>query len=151
METHTEFTHVPYKGAGPAAQDLVAGHIQMMMEALSTAASNIRDGKVKALGITSLNRNPRFPDIPTLAEQGIVGCDYAQWIALFLPAGTPQPIVEKFSADLNAVLRNREVSDKFAKLGMEVAPGTSQELAIRVREDIERWSRVVRVANIKAK
>lgn len=150
MQTQTVFTHVPYKGAGPAAQDLVAGHIQMMMESLSTAAANIRAGKVKALGITSLRRNPQFPDIPTLAEQGVRGCDYAQWIALFLPAATAKPIVEQLNADLNAVLAKAEVRDKFAKLGMQTAPGTAEELATRVRADILRWSRVVRLANIKA-
>lgn len=150
MQTNTVFTHVPYKGAGPAAQDLVAGHIQMMMEALSTAAPNIRAGKVKALGITSPKRNPRFPDIPTLAEQGVTGCDYAQWIALFLPAATPKPIVEALNAELNAMLSESEVSDKFAELGMQAAPGTPEVLASRVRADIRRWSTVVRFANIKA-
>ncbi|HWI36178.1 MAG TPA: tripartite tricarboxylate transporter substrate binding protein [Burkholderiales bacterium] len=150
LQTKTVFSHVPYKGAGPAAQDLVAGHIQMMMEALSTAAPNIRAGKVKALGITSLRRNPQFPAVPTLAEQGVMGCDYAQWIALFLPAGTARTIVEKLNADLNAVLAEREVSDKFVKLGMQTAPGTPDQLASRVHADILRWSRVVRLANIKA-
>ena len=149
-QTGTVLTHVPYKGAGPAAQDLVAGQIQMMMESLGTAASNIRAGKVKALGITSLKRNPQFPDIPTLTEQGVKGCDYGQWIALFLPAGTPRTIVGELNGHLNAVLMNMEVSEKFAKLGMQVAPGAPEDLAIRVHADVLKWSRVVRLANIKA-
>ena len=149
-QTGTVLTHVPYKGAGPAAQDLVAGHIQMMMESLSTAASNIRAGKVRALGITSPKRNPQFPDIPTLAEQGVTGCDYVQWIAFFLPAGAPRTIVDELNARLNSVLTSREVEEKFAKLGMQVAPGTPQDLESRLHADVLQWTRVARLANIKA-
>ena len=148
-QTGTVLMHVPYKGAGPAAQDLVAGQIQMMMEALSTATPNIRAGKLKALGVTSLRRNPHFPDIPTLAEQGVTGCDYSQWIAFFLPAGTPTNIVGKLNADLNAALSTTGVGERFAKLGMQVAPGTPEDLASRVRADIARWSIVAQRANIK--
>jgi tripartite-type tricarboxylate transporter receptor subunit TctC len=149
QQTGTSLTHVPYKGAGPAAQDLLAGQIQMMMEALSAAAPNIKAGKVKALGIASLERNPEFPDIPTLAEQGISGCEYSQWIAFFLAARTPGTIVDKLNADLNAVLASTEVRQRFAKLGMQAAPGTPEELANRLRADVTRWSRVVREAHIK--
>ena len=148
-ETGTVLIHVPYKGAGPAAQDLVAGHIQMMMESLSTAAPNIRAGNVKALGITSPRRNRQFPNIPTLAEQGVTGCDYVQWIGLFLPAGAPKSVVDALNERLNAVLTSSEVGEKFAKLGMQVAPGTPQDLATRLRADVLQWSRVVRLANIK--
>ena len=149
QQTGTSLTHVPYKGAGPAAQDLLAGQIQMMMEALSAAAPNIRAGKVKALGIASLERNPEFPDVPTLAEQGVSGCEYSQWIAFFLTARTPRTIVDKLNADLNAVLASTEVRQRFAKLGMQAAPGTPEELANRLRADVTRWSRVVREAHIK--
>jgi tripartite-type tricarboxylate transporter receptor subunit TctC len=148
-QTGTALTHVPYKGAGPAAQDLVAGQIQMMMEALSTAAPNIRAGKVKALAIASPERNAEFPTIPTFGEQGIVGCDYSQWIALFLPANTPTAAVQTLNAELNAVLTNKEVTEKFRRLGMQVSPGTPEALAARHHADVARWSRVVRDADIK--
>ena len=148
--TGTTLTHVPYKGAGPAAQDLVAGQIQMMMEALSTAAPNIRAGKVKALAIASPRRNVEFPSIPTLDEQGIAGCDYSQWIALFLPASTPTTVVQKLNTELNGVLKNKEVREKFGRLGMQVSPGTPEELNVRLHADVARWSSVVRDANIKA-
>ena len=149
-QTGTVLIHVPYKGAGPAAQDLVAGHIQMMMDALNSAAPNIRAGKVKALGIASLKRSPELPDVPTLAEQGVSGCEFSQWIAFFLPANTRMPIVERLNADLNKVLASAEVKDKFAKLGMQAAPGTPDELAATLRADLARWTTVVREANIKA-
>jgi tripartite-type tricarboxylate transporter receptor subunit TctC len=148
-QTGTLLTHVPYKGAGPAAQDLLAGHIQMMMDALNSAAPNVKAGKVKALGIASLKRNPEMPEVPTLAEQGVTGGEFHQWLAFFLPAGTPKAVAEKLNADLNKVLANPEVKDKFAKLGMQAAPGTADELAATLRADLARWTRVVKDANIK--
>jgi tripartite-type tricarboxylate transporter receptor subunit TctC len=149
-QTGITLTHVPYKGAGPAAQDLVAGHIHMMMDALNSAAPNVKTGRVKALGIASLKRSPELPDVPTLAEQGVSGCEFSQWIAFFLPANTPQSVVDKLNADLNTVLANPEVKDKFARLGMQAAPGKPEELAATVRADLARWTKVAREANIKA-
>ena len=148
-QTGTQLTHVPYKGAGPAAQDLLAGHIQMMMDALNSAAPNVKAGKVKALAIASLKRNPDLPDVPTLAEQGVTGGEFHQWIAFFLPANTPRTVVDKLNADLNRVLANPEVKDKFAKLGMQAAPGTADELAATLRADLARWTKVVQDANIR--
>ena len=148
--TGTKLNHVPYKGAGPAAQDLLAGHIQMMMDALNSAAPNVRAGKVKALAIANLRRNAELPDVPTLAEQGISGGEFHQWLAFFLPAGTPRTIAEKLNADLNKVLANPEVKERFIKLGMQAAPGTPDELAATLRSDLARWTRVVKDANIRA-
>jgi len=149
LQTGTLLTHVPYKGAGPAVQDLVAGHIQMMMGALNSAAPNVKAGKVRALGIMSLKRNPELPDVPTLAEQGVTGCEYSGWIALFLPAKTPRAVVDKLNADLNRVLANPEVKDKFTKLGMQAAPGRPEDLAATLRADLTRWTKVAQDANIK--
>ncbi len=148
-QTGTVLTHVPYKGAGPAAQDLLAGHIQMMMDALNSAAPNIKAGKVRALGIASLKRSAELPDVPTLAEQGVSGGEFHQWIAFFLPANTPRPIADKLNADLNRVLANPEVKEKFAKLGMQAAPGSAEELGATLRTDLARWTRVVKDANIR--
>jgi len=147
--TGTQLTHVPYKGAGPAAQDVVAGHIQMMMDALNSAAPNVRAGKVKALGIASLKRSPELPDVPTLAEQGVSGCEFSQWIAFFLPANTPRATVDKLNADLNKVLANPDVKDKLAKIGLQAAPGKPEELEATLRADLARWTKVAREANIK--
>ena len=148
-QTGTSLNHVPYKGAGPAAQDLLAGHIQMMMDALNSAAPNVKAGRVKALGIASSRRNVELPDVPTLAEQGISGGDFHQWLAFFLPAGTPKAVVDKLNTDLNKVLANPEVRERFAKLGMQAAPGTPDELAATLRADLARWTRLVKEANIK--
>ena len=150
VQTGVQLTHVPYKGAGPAAQYLVAGHIQMMMDALNSAAPNVKAGKVRALGIASLKRNPEMPDVPTLAEQGVTGGEFHQWIAFFLPAKTPKAVVDKLNADLNAVLAQPDVKEKFAKLGMQPAPSKPEDLAAQLKGDLARWTKLVRDAGIKA-
>jgi tripartite-type tricarboxylate transporter receptor subunit TctC len=149
VQTGTQLNHVPYKGAGPAAQDLLAGHIQMMMDALNSAAPNVRAGKVRALGIANVKRNPELPEVPTLAEQGISGGEFHQWLAFFLPAATPKAVADKLNADLNRTLASAEVKERFAKLGMAAAPSTPDELASTLKSDLARWTRVVREANIK--
>ena len=121
----------------------------MMMEAVYSAAPNVKAGKVRALGIASPKRNAQLPDVPTLAEQGVTGCEFSQWIALFLPANASRAVVDKLNADLNSVLADTEVQERIAKIGMQVAPGKPEELAARLRADLARWTRVVREANIK--
>lgn len=148
-QTRTVLTHVPYKGASPAAQALLTGEIQMMMEARYSALPNIKAGKVKGLGIASRVRNPDLPDVPTFAEQGVSGCEFSNWIALFLPANAPSPLVSRLNADLNSVLAKPEVREKFAKFGVEAAPGTPDQLAALLRADLARWTKVVRDAHIK--
>ena len=150
VQTGIQLTHVPYKGAGPAAQDLVAGHIQMMMDALNSAAPNVKAGKVRALGIASLKRNPEMPDVPTLAEQGVTGGEFHQWIAFFLPGKTPKAVVDRLNADLNAVLAQPDVKEKFARLGMQPAPSKPEDLAAQLKGDLARWTKLVRDAGIKA-
>lgn len=149
LQTGVSLTHIPYKGAGPAAQALTTGEVQMMMEAMYSALPNIKAGKVRALGIVSRTRNPALPDVPTLAEQGVSGCEWSNWIAFFLPANAPESIVTKLNADLNAVLARTEVKERFAKLGVDAFPGTPDQLAALLRADLTRWAKVVREAHIK--
>ncbi|NBS56186.1 MAG: tripartite tricarboxylate transporter substrate binding protein [Betaproteobacteria bacterium] len=148
-QTGTTLTHVPYKGAGPAAQDLVAGQIQMMMDAFNSALPNIKSGRVKALAIASPRRHPDLPDVPTLTEQGVKDADFFQWLAFFMPANAPKALADKLNADLAVVLGMPEVKERFSKLGMQAAPGSPQELATILRGDLTRWTRVVKDANIK--
>lgn len=142
-------THVPYKGASPAAQALLTGEIQMMMEATYSALPTIRAGKAKALGIASRARNPELPNVPTFAEQGVSGCEFSNWIALFLPANATSALVSRLNTDLNAVLAKSDVKEKFSKLGVQPAPGTPDQLAALLRADLARWTKVVRDAHIK--
>jgi len=145
-----ELTHVPYKGAGPAAQDLLAGHIQMMMETLYNALPSVRAGKLKALGIASASRNPSLPDVPTFSEQGLSNCEFSNWAGLFLPARASNALVGELNASLNKILSHPDVKERFLKLGLQPAPGTPEDLAATVRTDIARWRETVRLARIKA-
>jgi tripartite-type tricarboxylate transporter receptor subunit TctC len=148
-QTGVVLTHVPYKGASPAVQALLTGEIQMMMEATYSALPNIKAGRVKPLGIASRVRNPDLPNVPTFIEQGVSGCEFSNWIALFLPANARSTLVKELNADLNAVLAKPDVEEKFAKLGVRVAPGTPEQLAELLRSDLVRWTKVVREARIK--
>ena len=103
--TKTQLSHVPYKGQGPAAQDLLAGHLQLMFDSFNSAVPNIKSGRVKALGIASNKRHPELPDLPTISEQGVSGYVTTIWIAFFLPAKTPAAIVEKMNQDLRGLLQ----------------------------------------------
>ena len=151
FRTHTgvELTHVPYKGAAPAAQDLLAGHVQLMFDNLSSAIPNIRSGKVRALGIASLQRHAELKEVPTIAEQGVPDYQSNLWIALFLPARTPAPIVERYQAELVRILGMPEVRDHIARLGMEPQSSTPQQLDALLRADTAKWAKVVRDAGIR--
>lgn len=148
-QTGTVLTHVPYKGQGPAAQDLLAGHIQLMFDSFNSAAPNIKSGRVRALGIASAKRHPDLPDLPTIQEQGVSGYITTIWIAFFLPAKTPKAIVDKQSAELAKVMQNPEVKESFARLGMQPATNTPDELGVLLKTELAKWTKVVKDANIK--
>ena len=148
-QTGTVLTHVPYKGQGPAAQDLLAGHIQLMFDSYNSAYPNIQSGRVRALGIASAKRHPDLPDLPTIQEQGVNGYLTTIWVAFFLPAKTPKAIVDKQSAELIKVMQNPEVKESFAKLGMQAATNSPDELGVLLKTELAKWTKVVKDANIK--
>lgn len=147
--TKTQLGHVPYKGQGPAAQDLLAGHIQLMFDAFNSAVPNIKSGRVKALGIASAKRHPDLPDLPTISEQGVPGYVTTIWLAFFVPAKTPAPIVDKLNQDLRAIMQRQDVRERFNKLGMQAVSSTSHEVDVVLKQELAQWTRVVREANIK--
>jgi tripartite-type tricarboxylate transporter receptor subunit TctC len=147
--TKTQLGHVPYKGQGPAAQDLLAGHIQLMFDAFNSAVPNIKSGRVKALGIASAKRHPELPDLPTISEQGVPGYVTTIWLAFFLPAKTPTPIVDKLNQDLRTIMQRQDVRERFNKLGMQAVSSSTQELDAVLKQELAQWTRVVREANIK--
>ena len=148
-QTGISLTHVPYKGQGPAAQDLLAGHIQLMFDSFNSASPNIKSGRVRALGIASAKRHADLPDLPTIQEQGVNGYLTTIWVAFFLPAKTPQAIVDKQSAELIKVLQNPDVRESFSKLGMQAVSNTPDELGVLTKTELAKWTKVVREANIK--
>jgi tripartite-type tricarboxylate transporter receptor subunit TctC len=144
-----QMTHVPYKGQGPAVQDLLAGHLQVMFDAYSSAVPNMKAGRVRALGLTSAKRNPELPDLPTVAEQGLPGYVTAQWLAFFLPARTPQATVDKLNQAVGAILQRPDVRERFLRLGLLPVSSSPAELDKLLKSDIALWSRVVKEGNIK--
>ncbi len=148
MLTGTDILHVPYKGAAPAITDMIGGQVTMTFTTPVTAQALIRAGKIKALAVAGSKRLEIFPDLPTTAEQGLKGYDVNIWFGVSAPAGTPRPLVLRLNRDLNATLGAADVKERFAMLGLEPRGSTPEEFGRVIREDIGRWSQVVKAANI---
>ena len=146
--TGTDILHVPYKGSGPAMPDLMSGRVYMMFENAPGAVPHIKAGKLRALGQTGLKRSPALPDVPTIAESGVPGYESLSWSGIAVPAGTPKPIVERLNRDLNAVLALPEMRQKLAEQGAETIGGAPEAFARHISAEREKWSRVIRTANI---
>jgi tripartite-type tricarboxylate transporter receptor subunit TctC len=150
LEAGINLVHVPYKGLSGALSDLAGGHVQAAVSALQSAAPQVHSGKLRMLGVMSATRSAAFPDVPTLAEQGLPGLEVDTWYALFAPAGTPAPVVAKWNTDLNRLLADPAVRAALEKQGMAPAGGDPQRLAALLANELARWSRVVSAAGIKA-
>ena len=144
-----KFTHIPYKGSGPALIDLMGGQIDVVFDQLTASIGYIRGGKLRAIGVTAPSRSAQVPDVPTLAEQGCKGCEASTFTGLFAAAATPKAIVDRLAAATAKVVASKPVQDRFASLGAEAKSSTPDYLARFVREDMARWSRVVKTAGIK--
>lgn len=144
--TGTEGIHVPFRGAGPAAIELVAGNIQYMFDNLTTGIEQVRAGRVRALGVTSAERNPQLPDIPAIRETMAELAPYEvnTWFGMFAPANTPAPAVRAINAEINALLALPETQARFAQMGGVPMPGSPDDFAAFVRAEIEKWSAVIR-------
>jgi tripartite-type tricarboxylate transporter receptor subunit TctC len=148
-QTGIRMTHIPYKGAAPAIQDVLAGHVQVMFDNMSSAIPNIRAGRVRALGVASLQRYPSLPDIPTIAEQGVPGYETTIWLGLFAPANTPQAILQRLQSEIGDAVSSADYRDRLAAVDMQPRASTSQELAGYLKADLAKWAKVVREAGIK--
>jgi tripartite-type tricarboxylate transporter receptor subunit TctC len=146
--TGTDILHVPYKGSGPAMPDLISGRVHMMFENAPGAVPHIKAGKLRALAQTGLKRSPALPEVPTIAESGVPGYESLSWSGIAVPAGTPKPVVERLNRDLNAVLAMPEMKAKLAEQGAEAIGGPPEAFARHIRAEREKWSRVIRTANI---
>jgi tripartite-type tricarboxylate transporter receptor subunit TctC len=146
-----QMTGVPYKGGGLAVNDLIAGHISMMISDALPVSQHIRSGKLRALAVTSAQRSPLNPEIPTFAEQGMPGLVADNWWGVYLPAGTPQPIVENYLQVLRKVMVDEDLKQKFAELGVVARVSTQKELADFTAGEQKKWSKVIEDAGIAAK
>lgn len=138
-----EMTHVPYNGGGPGLLALAGGQVELMADNVNSALPQIKSGKVKAIAVTTNRRSSALPDLPTIAEQGLAGFDSGSWFALFAPADTPRDIVAKLNAEVGKALNVPEVRATLLAQGAEPSPGTPEDLTKLMRDDIEKWQRVV--------
>jgi tripartite-type tricarboxylate transporter receptor subunit TctC len=148
-QTGIEWTHVPYKGAAPAVQDVLAGHVQVMFDNASSAIPNIKAGRVRPLGVASLHRYPSLPDLPTIAEEGVPGYETTIWLAFFAPAKTPPALVQKLNREVQEAVNSAEYKERLAALDMQPRVSTPQELSAYLKADLAKWARVVKEAGIK--
>ena len=149
MRTGTDIQHVPYKGGALAVADVAAGHVPFYFGNMSSALPQARTGRVRALAVTSPQRSPAAPDVPTMAEAGVNGCEISEWNALLAPAGTPAATIERLNVELAKILRQDDMRAKFADLGAQTVGSTPAELAAFLRAEQAKWAEVVAAARIK--
>jgi len=147
--TKTDIVHVPYKGAAPALQDLIAGRVPMMFDIVPFALQHIRDGSVRGLAVAAPQRVPVLPDIPTMTEAGYPGVQGGAWFALFAPAGTPPAVIDLLNKAARDAFNAADVRDKLEPRGVVLVLGSPAELGAWVAADTERWAKVIREAGIK--
>ena len=150
INTGTHMLHVPYKGSAPAIVDTIGGTTQVMFPSLFSAYPQVTGGKLKALGIAGNKRSPVLPNVPTLKEQGIPNMNVTQWYALFAPAKTTKPIIDRLNKELNLTLNDKANEKKIEDQGAEVETGTPAELKSLVQNEVVRWKKLVDSAKITA-
>ena len=148
--TGAKLIHVPYKGAAPAITDVLGGQVSGFFGDIPGLIGYVRSGKLKPLGIASTKRHPALPEVKTLAEQGIPGVDTNNWYALFAPAKTPAATIERLNQAVRKALATPALHDRLLNTGAEPAPSSPQELAALVRQDTDKWTKLVRAKNITA-
>ncbi|OZI72326.1 Bug family tripartite tricarboxylate transporter substrate binding protein [Bordetella genomosp. 12] len=142
-------THVPYKGGGQALIDVVGGTLPITFAAVTGAMPFIKGGQIKAIAVTSRQRAPSLPDVPTLNESGLPGFEISSWVGLLAPARTPKPIVDKLSTALKQVMEDPDMRDRLAALGIVATPGSADEFGQEISRDLEKNKSIVKAANIK--
>jgi tripartite-type tricarboxylate transporter receptor subunit TctC len=145
-----EMTHVPYRGGGPALNDLIPGRLDVMFATIPSALPHVQNGALRGLGVTSATRSPFAPDLPTIAEAGVPGYEMTSWYALFAPARTPAEIVRKVREDILAALAHPPMKRKFEDIGATVATSTSAEVTALIKSEMAKWAPIIKAANIKA-
>jgi tripartite-type tricarboxylate transporter receptor subunit TctC len=143
-------TLVPYRGSGPVASDVLAGHVPFGVTDIPSAISLIRDGKVKALAVSSSRRYPLLPELPTFAESGLPGFESVGWFGVVAPAGTPPEIIAKLNAAITGALKDPDVRERVLAIGADPTPTTPVEFAAFIRSEITKWERVIAQAGGKA-
>ena len=147
---HINIVHVPYKGLGPAFNDVLGGQVPMMFAGMSNVVPHARNGKLRILAVGGVARSAALPDVPTVAEAGVPGFAYAAWTGFLVPAGVPQDIVVRLHGEFAGILKLPDVRERLTNLGFELVGGTPGEFSALLRSDIARMEKVVRGAGIRA-
>ena len=148
--TGIDMVHIPYKGRATAIPDVLGGRVTMMFDNMPSSLQLVREGKLRALGVTSTTRSPAAPEIPTIAESGLPGFDAVSWFALFAPANTPKPIIDKWQTEVRRILKLPDVAKRLADAGLDTVGGTPEELAAYQKSEITKWAKVVKDSGAKA-
>jgi tripartite-type tricarboxylate transporter receptor subunit TctC len=149
LQTKTFITHIPYRGAGPALQDLIAGQVDMMFDGLGSSATHIKSGRVRAIAVAGGKRAPGFPDVPTAAETGMPGYNVATWYGLWAPRGTPRELVAAMQAEMKKALQSNELKSVWTSLGTESPNLWGDDFDRFVGSEIKRWAEVVALSGAK--
>ena len=144
-----DIVHVPYKGSAGARTDVLGGQVEMMFDAITTMAPQVRAGKVKALGTTGTTRSTVLPEVPTISEAGVPGYEATIWLGIMAPTGTPKPILDKLNAAITKIVQRPEVKEEWGKQGAVPMVMTTGEFAQFLREDIDKWAKVVKFSGAK--
>ena len=147
--TGLDMMHVPYKGGGPAAADVMAGHVNMYFSTVLESIGSVKSGKLKALGASSLVRSPAMPELPTIAESGVPGFDAASWIGIAAPAGTPPALVDKIAADIKAVISEQDTKQTLIQQGATPMPLAPAAFKARIESDRVRYAKVIKDGNVQ--
>lgn len=142
-------THIPYRGGGPAVTDVMGGQVPLLWVSIPAAAQFVKAGKLKALAVSTTRRSAAFPDVPTMQEAGIADFDVDSWYAVFVPAKTPQPTIDKLNRVINTVVKEPEIRDKLLAQGSEGVGGTPEQLGKVVATELVRWQKLAKEASIK--
>lgn len=144
-----QFVEVPYRGSGPAALDVLAGQVPLAIVDLPSALQHIKAGKLVAYAVTSPQRLPMLPDVPTVSEGGLTGYDSTGWFGVVAPAGTPAPMIARLNAEITAALNDNEIKASMRNLGVEPAPGTAAEFEAYIKSETVKWARVIKTSGTK--
>ncbi|OOG58162.1 tripartite tricarboxylate transporter substrate binding protein [Polaromonas sp. C04] len=145
----TKFVHVPYKGSGPAIQDLIGGQVDMMFDTTVVAGPYIQSGTLRAIAVSSAKRLDSMPNVPTIAESGVPGFEVVSWQGIFAPAGTPKPLVERLHNEIAKILKMPEIQDRLKGLGMQPGNLTVDQFAAFQKAEVDKWAQVIKAANLK--
>ncbi len=149
IQTKTFITHIPYRGAGPALQDLIAGQVDVMFDGLGSSAGHIKGGRIKALAVAASRRAQAFPDVPTTAEAGVPGYEVSTWYALWGPKGVPPELADKMAAEVQKALASPEIRTAWNNNGSEIPSVMRAQFGAMVTSEVARWATVVKTAQIK--